>query len=212
MKLEVGNPSLTNCISIRIEVLALPHEKPPLCLVKWAEGADARCYYGLAKIRRTLMPNVAPVLFLDFDGVLHRLGELALDEDFQLLPNPNLFQWRPILERLMEPWPDVRVIVSSDWRRLFDDENLVRLLGPQLGPRFIGVVEVNDESRANELYREVARRGLMQWVALDDHPTVVAASKSERRFVACESNTGLSSLGVQEMLTRQLAGFFKSSV
>jgi len=52
----------------------------------------------------------------------------------------------------------------------------------------------------------------VQWVALDDHPTVVAASKSERRFIACESNTGLSSPGVQEMLKRQLASFFKNSV
>jgi hypothetical protein len=34
----------------------------------------------------------------------------------------------------------IRIIVSSDWRRLFDDATLIRLLAP-LATRFVGVVE-----------------------------------------------------------------------
>ena len=37
------------------------------------------------------MATDGPVLFLDFDGVLHQLGEPALDENFRLLYNPRLF-------------------------------------------------------------------------------------------------------------------------
>jgi hypothetical protein len=89
---------------------------------------------------RATEPPVVPFLFLDFDGVLHPVGERALDDDFCLIENPGLFIWRPIQEALLAQYPAVRIIISSDWRRLFDDATLIRLLGP-LSNRFAGVVE-----------------------------------------------------------------------
>lgn len=149
--------------------------------------------------------TMGPVLFLDFDGVMHAYGEPALDENFQLLSNPNLFCWRPILEEILCPHAEVRIIVSSDWRRLFDDDNLARLLGPTLGPRFLGVVETFKDSRAAEILAEVTRRRLDKWLALDDHPSVVKASKKDKRFIACQPGLGLSSLDVQAQLRSRLA-------
>jgi hypothetical protein len=145
-----------------------------------------------------------PLLFLDFDGVLHPVGERALDENFRLIANPGLFVWRPMLEQILEPFPAVRIVVSSDWRRLFDDENLVRLLGP-LGNRFAGVVETYGSSRAAEIRTEASRRKTSNWLAIDDHPSVVAAGKSDGRFLACSPDTGLSDVGVQQVLRRKLA-------
>lgn len=153
-----------------------------------------------------------PTLYLDFDGVLHRFGEPAFDENFQLVDNPRLFEWRPILERLIEPWVDVQIIVSSDWSRLFDDDALVSFLGPVLGLRFVGVLEVVDSARANGIGADAARRGFTQWIALDDHPSVIAASKSDPRFIACDSQTGLSDPDVQEMLRAQFARFLREAV
>ncbi|MDW3688514.1 HAD domain-containing protein [Cupriavidus sp. CV2] len=144
------------------------------------------------------------VLFLDFDGVVHALGEPALDEDFKLLANPNLFGWLPILGELLEPYPNVRIIVSSDWRRLCDDGTLVRLLGP-LGVRFIGVVETWGGSRAEEILEEARRRCLTHWLAIDDHPSVEAASRIDSRFVTCAPDTGVSAASVQAELQRKLA-------
>lgn len=148
-----------------------------------------------------------PVLFLDFDGVMHADGEEALDENFRLLPNPSLFCWRPILEEILSPHAEVRIIVSSDWRRLFDDDNLARLLGPALGPRVIGAVETFKDSRAAEIIAEATRRRLDRWLALDDHPSVVTVSKSDKRFIACQPGLGLSSLNVQIQLRSRLANF-----
>ena len=73
------------------------------------------------------------VEFVDFDSVLRPLGEAAFDERFNLIKNANLFCWRSILEDLLEPHPSLMIIVSSDWRRLYDDEILVRLLCQKRG-------------------------------------------------------------------------------
>lgn len=146
------------------------------------------------------------VLFLDFDGVLHALGEEALDFDGGLIANPRLFCWRPLLEHALAPHPHVRIIVSSDWRRLFDDENLSRLLGPALGPRVIGAVSTSQASRAEEILAEARRRGLSGWLALDDHPSVASARRAgDARFIACSPKTGLSDARVQRELHRKLS-------
>ncbi|MHB9835127.1 HAD domain-containing protein [Paraburkholderia terrae] len=152
-----------------------------------------------------MRPIDRAVVFLDFDGVMHPVGVPAVDEDFRLVENPELFVWRPILGRLLAPYPTVGIIVSSDWRRLFDDATLIKLLGP-LAVRFVGVVECYGASRSEEILAEVRRRGLKEWVALDDHPSVIAAQATDPRFVACESATGLSSLDVQRTFNLRLAG------
>lgn len=144
-----------------------------------------------------------PVLFLDFDGVLHPVGEPAIDENFQLIDNEALFVWLPILESLLVPFPDVRIVVSSDWRRLFDDQCLIRLLGP-LGSRFAGVVETYGASRSEEILGEVQRRLLARWIALDDHPSVTVGSRTDVRFIACASDGGISDQKTQRRLERML--------
>lgn len=151
-----------------------------------------------------------PVLFLDFDGVLHALGEPAISENFRLLANPCLFRWRPILEEALAAYPSVRVIVSSDWRRIFDDDALVALLGPDLGARFIGVVPHAGPSRHAEILKEAARLHLEHWLALDDHPTVVAAAQAgDARFIVCLPDSGLSHPQVQQQLAVALARLMK---
>lgn len=165
-----------------------------------SHSLDYRCCF-----RDEFSYAMALHLYLDFDGVTHRLGEAAVDDGFRLLNNPNLFKWLPILETLLKPYPSVRIIVSSDWRRLFDDDALKELLGPSLASRFVGVVEVITTSRANEIQIDAERRGVSSWVALDDHPTVVEASQTDARYIACDSTTGLSNPIVQKQLQSFLA-------
>ncbi len=145
-------------------------------------------------------------LFVDFDGVLHPYGIAALDENFKLIANPTLFCWRPVLEDLLAPHPDVRIIVSSDWRRLFSDEALVTLLGPDLGQRFVGVVDRYNESRATEILAEVAHRRLCRWLAIDDHRTVYEAYQAgDEHFIACDPDLGITDTSAQCELRRKLA-------
>jgi hypothetical protein len=46
-------------------------------------------------------------------------------------------------------------------------------------------------------------------LAIDDHPSVVAAGKSDGRFLACSPDTGLSDVGVQQVLRRKLSGLVR---
>jgi len=146
------------------------------------------------------------VLYIDFDGVLHELGQEAFDEQFNLVRNENLFCWRSILEDLLEPHPSIRIVVSSDWRRLCGDEALRQVLGRDLGQRFVGVVEIYNSSRATEILADASRRKLDYWLAVDDHASVHEARRQgDQRFVGCSSETGLSAPSVQREIRQKLA-------
>ncbi|KGX39452.1 HAD domain-containing protein [Burkholderia pseudomallei] len=143
-------------------------------------------------------------LFLDFDGVLHPVDAATFDNAGRLMADPRLFTWLPVLADIVAPHPEVRIVVSSDWRRLLDDDNLKRVLG-SLGPRFAGVVETWGASRAAEILEEVRRRRLSHWLALDDHPSVEKASRHDARFIVCAPDSGLSAPAVQASLRARLA-------
>ena len=147
-------------------------------------------------------------LFLDFDGVLHDANEDVPDSVEALRANPRLFQWLPHLVDALAPYPDVRIIVSSNWRRWFDDAGLRALLG-QLGPRFDGVVATLGHSRAEEIWMEVHKRRLEHWMAIDDHESVHLAAQRDGRFIACPPDEGLSAASVQASLRTKLASLMK---
>ncbi len=149
--------------------------------------------------------NASPVLFLDFDGVLHGAQEAALDDDGRVvLDNPRLFEHVPLLAAELAPYPDMRIVVSSDWQRLFDDASLVRLLGP-LGPRFFGATNNRAETRAHAILRCAERLRLTRWLALDDHESVVEASRTDNRFIACPPSAGISDVVTLNTLRTRLA-------
>ena len=149
-----------------------------------------------------------PILYLDFDGVLHPLGEPELDDNFKLLPNPRRFLWLPILEGVLQPYKRVRIIVSSDWARIFDDNALIKLLGP-LGPRFVGVVETRAGSRREDITADAQKRGLEYWVAIDDDASV--KQRREEHFVWCNPATGLSDGAVREKLHERIRKVSRSA-
>lgn len=139
------------------------------------------------------------LLYLDYDGVLHPDGTPAIDEYGRLLNNPVLFCWLPVLVEILRPHPHVQIIVSSDWRRLFDDSALIRLLGP-MGARFAGVVENIASNRAIEIAQDAGCRGKKDWLALDDHTSVKAAAQSDRRYIWCPPDAGVTDPHVQVAL------------
>lgn len=145
------------------------------------------------------------VVYLDFDGVLHPLGTEALSADGQILRNPVLFCWLPLLEDALAPFPEVQIIVSSDWNRLCTDGKLIELLGG-LGERFAGVLETRGGGRAAEILTDARRRGLRNWLALDDHASVRSAEDAgDPRYISCNPLRGVNDESVLERLRAALA-------
>lgn len=145
-----------------------------------------------------------PVLFLDFDGVLHPENAARLDRRLERIVGENLFCWLFLLEALLAPYPELRIIVTSDWRRHLGNASLKELLGP-LGSRFLDVVLAYSPSRIDEITLEVEKRRLQHWLALDDHVTVQEAAVTNERLIWCPPAEGLSCERVQRELAEKLA-------
>jgi len=136
------------------------------------------------------------ILFLDFDGVLHgndaglelnvrdeaSLQSLTdeqrrfITRDGRLIVGENLFGHADRLAVALEPYPDVRIVITSTWRIYFELEALQRFLPPALAGRVIGITPqvfsrdgVSQRVREIDAYFRKNDRGLEPWIALDDH-------------------------------------------
>jgi hypothetical protein len=135
------------------------------------------------------------VLFLDFDGVLHPAG----GEPGTVLP----FEWLPLLEQLLAPWPDVRLAVHSTWRYLYKSEEFPELLGP-LGSRFIGAAPRGPRAESVLWFLQL-NPVIDDYLVLDDAPGEFP-SDFPGNLVLCEPLTGISAPEVQSRIKAWLAG------
>ena len=107
------------------------------------------------------MQNI--ICFLDFDGVLHSIGQQAF--------NPHVMSR---LADAIEHYP-VSIVISSAWRLEYDLEKLRDFLGDRLGPRVIGVNPFIPDPflkycrfHEGQLYLEQADLIGLPWLAIDD--------------------------------------------
>jgi len=133
------------------------------------------------------------IIFLDFDGVLHHenvtlkkcspakrrhlkeSGRRLLTMDGRQVKGNNLFEHADRLAAALEPFSDVRIVISSTWREHFRPEALLRFLPESLANRVIGHTPLcsqggEDGTRLLEVlaYIDGNGHGGEPWVALDD--------------------------------------------
>ncbi|MDD4977312.1 MAG: HAD domain-containing protein [Gallionella sp.] len=133
------------------------------------------------------------ILFLDFDGVLHHENVTVkrcppaarrylkahesrfLTRDGKLVKGKNMFEHADRLAAALEPFPDVRIVISSTWREHFRPEKLLQFLPATLADRVIGHTPLCDKfggvgSRLFEILAYLEGNGLAgePWIALDD--------------------------------------------
>lgn len=165
----------------------------------------------------TPAPEALKICFLDYDGVTH------VDAVFWspgrgihiTTPGHALFEWTNILASLLQPYPDVKIVLSTSWVRLRGLEFAKAQLPPVLRARVIGAtfdnrivqkLEFDMMSRGCQVYADVERRRPTKWFAIDnDDKGWPPFCRSQ--LIKTDDNLGLSSLEVQDAISRTLMSF-----
>ena len=140
------------------------------------------------------------VIFADYDGVFHAVSDLhwfsmGLPVE-TCIERGRLFRWAAILHKILEPHPDVYIVVHSSWRLLHPEEKVKALIGP-LAKRVIHVIS-RDYDRGDGIAAYVKAHGIADYIILDDRPDWFAPGTP--RLVVCDSETGIDDKGVQAQI------------
>lgn len=160
------------------------------------------------------LPFEAPtVLFLDYDGVLHRGG---------VYPTPGgrvvsefgsavqLLEFAGVLERLLLPYPSLKIVLSTSWVPKLGLPATIAYLPPSLRERVIGTtfptagdpVAWNRILRGHQVGGYAKAQGITRWLALDD--LSCGFDEYRDRHVQPYENIGMGSLEIQDQLRQAL--------
>ncbi|MDR7093945.1 HAD domain-containing protein [Hydrogenophaga laconesensis] len=119
-----------------------------------------------------------PLLYLDYDGVLHHHNVLWHPKrgPYDGHPGFQLFEHVALLEQLLDPFPEVQVVLSTAWVRRYGVYATAKRLSPKLRSRVVGATfhskmdeaEFAAKPRGQQVLEDVMRRKPSKWVALDD--------------------------------------------
>ncbi|MBC8750179.1 hypothetical protein OKW43_005804 [Paraburkholderia sp. WC7.3g] len=120
------------------------------------------------------------ILYLDFDGVLHPENVLMRPGKGPFIESPDghkLFEHCELLEKVLLPYPGVKIVLSTSWVRVYKSvARVARKLTPELRARVVGATyheAMDPESfkqapRGIQIWSDVLRRQPTDWIAVDD--------------------------------------------
>lgn len=119
-------------------------------------------------------------MYLDYDGVLHP-EDVRLDRKrHPYVASPaghRLFEHAELLSTLLAPYPEIRLVLSTSWVRVYGSvSRAAKPLPPALGSRIIGATyhrKMNEQRfaqmpRGMQIWDDVVRRHPIDWLAIDD--------------------------------------------
>jgi hypothetical protein len=154
------------------------------------------------------------VAYLDFDGVLH-------DDDVvwsrkqgihMRTPGRLLFEWSPVLDGLLRPHPEVRIVLSTSWVRVKSFDFSKKQLSLELQSRVIGATfhrgqmskfEFDNQPRGAQIFSDVRRRRPVAWFAIDNDDEAWPAHLRQH-LIKTDDRLGLSDLKVQAAIRERL--------
>lgn len=120
------------------------------------------------------------ILYLDFDGVLHHENCLWHPRRGAYLVAPEryrLFQHLDLLEELLQPYPNLKIVLSTSWVLRYGVTTSTKRLSPPLQTRVIGATfhsrHMQEDNfrqlhRGQQVIEDATRRAPRAWLALDD--------------------------------------------
>ena len=164
-------------------------------------------------MKRRLSPE-SRVIFLDYDGCLHpgavyRTRRLGIH--LRGHPGLSLFCWSGILVELLDPHPDVVLVLSTSWVKSLRFSQAKLRLPIALQERVVSatwhssmnLAEWEALTRYGQIMQSVTRHKLRRWLAIDDD-TFRWPDISRHRLVICDEHRGLSDPATEEDLRRKL--------
>jgi hypothetical protein len=160
------------------------------------------------------------VLFLDIDGVLHRgIARRSGNRVMSSSPDIKLFEYVPVLDDLLSPYPDIEVVLSSDWSLVFGTEATCKVM-PSSGvqERVVGATYDGCDfdsrlwpmlTRGEQVLDYVRRNRPLRWLAVDDRADGFEAVRN--RLVHCQTDVGLGDQAVVEQFRERLQRNFKNA-
>jgi hypothetical protein len=158
------------------------------------------------------------VIYCDYDHVLHgralryRKSPLLLPE----IAGQTLFQNAPILVRLLEPYPDLKIVLSTGRvkelgfgraRGYLPKALQQRVVGATFHKRHMRKDEFSNLTRCEQIMADVQRRRPTRWIAIDDD-LQEWPKESQERIVVMPAVLWLSSPAAALELQRRLAKIF----
>jgi len=164
------------------------------------------------------------VLYLDFDGVLHRDAVYRAPCRGIYIQGGELFEWAHFLDELLLPWPQVAIVLSTSWVRELGYNRALSYLPSTLAKRVIGATfhrrvhgptrelrwHWSQTPRGQQIAEDVARRRPFAWLAIDDAVDEFTPAQAEF-LVACRSDAGLSDIAVRAAFDAMLRRICESA-
>lgn len=160
------------------------------------------------------------VLYLDFDGVLHPENVRRRPGSGPYLagaPGHTLFEHAPLLARCLEPYPGLRIVLSTSWIPAFRSVcKVAHRLPLALRQRVVGAtfhgrmdpIRFQSLPRGVQVWGDVCRRQPAAWLALDDDdegwPVVCSGN-----LLRTDSMLGISAPAVLMELQTRLAAMHR---
>jgi hypothetical protein len=153
-----------------------------------------------------------PVLYLDYDGILHAADvrvtrESPLQPRIYLCEKPSdqpLFRYMSLLELLLAPYPDLKIVLATSWVRAFGYAFAIQQLSPILQARVIGAATFPAPTRFDTIAIDAEERGVNSWLALDDDIRGWPVERRNQVVAPTSLVLGLAQPGIAAELARML--------
>ena len=160
------------------------------------------------------------VLFVDYDGVLHRLSAHRTRRGI-VSSDPKtiqLFEYASVLEEVINPYADLEIVLSTSWvptlgfdrakNSLPIDSLRARVVGATFHSKYSDAWSWPIVGRGVQVLRYVHVHRLRYWVAIDDRSD--GFDDYDEHLVKCDERLALGDLKTVELLRYRLAAQFGS--
>ena len=153
------------------------------------------------------------ILYLDYDGILHP-ADVRVTREEPLRPqvyvrgeptDQPMFLYASLLELILAPYPDLKIILATSWVRAFGYEYALGQLSPALQSRVIGAATFPAPTRFDSIDIDAQERGLTRWLALDDDMRGWPDARRHQVVAPTSPVLGLAQQGIGAELAQRLA-------